>query len=270
MSTTTILRPGYLVSLKTAIRGGIAYERAALDAPAPDAPEAEVTRWETTRTIADRAEHAWAVETRSKAVGVIRRVCLATSFGLLCPIVRESELDAAIDEARGIADAFNASAQHSRIDVYVLRGRIAETDEESTRAIADEVRGLLDEMDAGVRSLDVASVRDAARRARELAQALDDRSADKMGTAIDAARTAARAIVRRVEKGGEAAADVLRELNLGAIASARFAFLDLADAGPAQPALPAVELGRFAGLDLSEDPYRPTLPVAAAPRGLEV
>lgn len=251
------------MSLKTAIRGGIDYQRAALDAPAPDAPEAEVTRWETTRTIADREEHARAVETRTHAVGCVRRVCLATSFGLLCPLSREDLLDAAIGEAREIADAFNQGARHSRIDVYVLRGRIAENDEESTRAIASEVRGLLDEMESGVRSLDVPSVRDAARRARELAQALDARSAERVGSAIDAARVAARAIVRRVEKGGEAAAEVLASLNLGPVAAARFAFLDLSEGEPEGPALPGVEVQRFAALDLSEDPYRPTLPVAA-------
>lgn len=267
MSGTTILRPGYLVSLKTAIRGGIEYQRKDLDLGELEldvTPEADVKRWETVRTIADREEHARAVELRTRIVGAIRRVCVQTSFGLLCPLDREAALDESIALTADLAAEWNRTAKYSRVDVYLLRGRIAETDEESTRAIASEVRSLLDEMEAGVRQLDVPSVRDAARRARELAKALDASSAARMGAAIQSARDAARAIVRRVEKGGEVAADVLSELNLGPIAAARFAVLDLLDdAQPTQPALPGIELQRFAELDLSEDPFRSSLPVAA-------
>jgi len=250
-----LLKPGYLVSLKTAIRGGIHYDRAELDPGAAPAPEAAVARWETTRTIEDREEYARAVETRALASRAIRRVCLATSFGLLCPMSREEDLEGGIRSARDLADRFNAAARHSRLEVYVLRGRIAETDEEATRAIAGEVRGLLEDMEAGIRGVDVASVRDAARRARELAAALDAKSAERFGWAIESARAAARAIVRRVEKGGERAAEVLAELDTGPIAAARFAFLELeAEAEPPAEATPAVEVQRFAELELDPEP----------------
>lgn len=51
--------------------------------------------------------------------------------------------------------------------------------------------------------------------------------AGQVSAAIMQAREAARAIVRRVEKAGERAADVVAELQIGKIDAARFAFLDV-------------------------------------------
>ena len=48
----------------------------------------------------------------------------------------------------------------------------------------------------------------------------------------DAARTAARELVRRVEKAGEVAETVVAELKVEHIRSARFSFLDFDDAKP--------------------------------------
>lgn len=260
---TSLLRPGLLVSLKTSLRGGVHYDRrdlptsdldAARNADAAIAPDdpLEVTRWETTRVITDKEEHERGRKVQSKASSLIRGVCSATSFGLLCPIAREEALDDAVAFARTLADNFNRSAAHSQVDVFVLKGRIAETDEEATRAIADEVRGLLDEMDRGIRGLDVASVRDAAGRARKLAAMLDQNRAEQITGAIEAAREAARAIVRRVEKNGENASAVLAELQTGPIERARFAFLELSGSSDPGASLPAIERQRFADLGTAD------------------
>jgi hypothetical protein len=172
-------------------------------------------------------------------------------------------LDAAIAEARKLADRFNADARHTEIGVYALKGRIAETDEEATRAIASEVRGLLSEMETGIRTLNVKSIRDAATKARGLAGMLESAQADTVTRAIESARVSAREIVRRVERDGEAAERVLASLNTGAIEKARFAFLDSdapareTDAGaPLAAPLPSVTLQRFAdlGVDLAAPP----------------
>jgi hypothetical protein len=215
-------------------------------------PQADVTRWETTRVVEDPGEHDRAVKARGKARSLIAAHCTPTSFGLLCPLEKEGELDAAIREARGVVDAFNEGAQRSHVGVYVLKGRIAETDEEATRAIASEVRGLLDAMEKGIRNVNAKAVREAASKAKAMGAMLDESKQIAVSRAIETARKAAREIVKRVDKGGEDASVVLEEIATKPIESARFAFLDLdGEAEPSGEAMPAVSVQRIAGLDLN-------------------
>lgn len=248
---TALIRPGILVSLKTVVSGGISYRKADLALDELDVAQQEagvgVKRWQTTRTIVDEAEHERASKTRSAAATAVRSQCARTSFGLLCPAGREEKLDEALTQARAMADEHNASAKHTFVQVYVLKGRIASTDEEAARAIASEVQSMLDEMNAGIDKLDPSAIRQAAARARQMSAMLADDQGAKVNAAIEAARTAAREIVKRVEKGGEMAAVVLSELDRGAIQSARMALLDF-DTAPAAPdsaPLPAVNVQRF-------------------------
>jgi hypothetical protein len=270
---TSLLKPGILVSLKTQLQGGVYYNRQdlAVDVPAPvegeagaAATQAAISRWETTKVIDDVEEHKRATKARSAASSLIRAVTTATSFGLLCPESREVDLDKVIAEARKIADEHNATAQSTQVSVFVLKGRIASSDEEAARAIANEVSGLLRQMEEGIRKVDVTAIRDAANRARKMGAVLDEAQAKQLSEAVTSAREAARLIVKRVENGGEAAEVVLGELDTKAISSARFAFLDLeAGAAPAGATMPAVELGRTAALDLPEGEAAPA--VASGP-----
>jgi hypothetical protein len=262
---TQILKPGLLVSLKTTIRGGITYKRE--DYGTRVDADREISAWETTRTIANREEYARAVKVRGAAVQTIRRVCSVTSFGLLCPTGEIQALDAAIVGARALADAFNSGAIHSRIDVYVMRGEIVDSEGEATRAIAAEIADLLAQMEAGIGRLDVKSVRDACNKAREISTALEATGRAPVQRAIDAARRAARQIAKRVEKRGERAGAVLRSLRLDPIMAARFAFVAISNeepdpqaaeaivkalADPAEPErrAPGVTLARFSAIDL--------------------
>jgi hypothetical protein len=246
-----ILKPGLLVALSVRMQGGVHYSKKDLESGEDDAGQ-EIVRWETERTIADRAEHDAATKCRSACRTRITKVCTHTSFGLLCPATGETDLDAAVAEARELAEVFNKGARHSRVHVYVLKGRIAETDEEATRAIASEVRELLDEMNAGIREVNPARIREAADRAKKLGAVLDDSRADAVKRAVDIARKAAKEIVRRVEKGGEDAKLVLDEIATRPIDQARFAFLDIEEPEPAEgEAIPAVNLQRFADLEAS-------------------
>jgi hypothetical protein len=247
-----ILKPGILVALKTTTQGGVHYSRRDIEAGKDDEGQ-EVSRWETERTIADPAEHDAATKARSSARTRISKVCTQTSFGLLCPQAKEEELDEAMREARAIVDKHNADAKHTRVFVYMLKGRIAESDEEATRAIASEVRGLLDEMEAGIRDVNPARIRDAATRAKEMGAVLDDARADAVKRAVDIARKAAKEIVKRVEKGGEDAQVVLDEIATKPIELARFAFLDVEEPqAPAEgEAIPQVNVQRFADLEAS-------------------
>lgn len=256
------LKPGFLVALKTAIRGGVEYRRKTLEQTTVG-KAGRRKRWETVRVVRDAEEYRRAVEARSQATQAIRRVASMTSFGMIVPLDREADLEQAEREAQARAGAFNSNAQYSRVEVFMLKGRIAETDEQATRAIASEVSGLLRQMEAGIASLDVASIRDAANKARSLAQALDAKSAAKMGKALRAARKAAREISLRVEKKGEDAKRVLRSLDLAPIQALRFALLDAdepaperdeisleqADSAPRDAQLPMVSSQRFANLE---------------------
>ena len=231
---TQLLKPGYLVSLKTSLTGGVTYDRQDLPAPEGGDEHTAVARWETTRVIEDEDEYQRAVKARSAARSAIVRVCVHTAFGLLCPEAREPLLDEAIRAAQDIASAHNASAGTTSVQVFVLRGRIASTDEEATRAIASEVRELLDEMQSGIRRTDVEAIRQVATRAKQLGAVLDGAEAESVKVAVKAAREAASLIVKRVtEDAPEALQEALKAYQ-SPVEAARFSFLDL-EAAPAEP-----------------------------------
>jgi hypothetical protein len=254
MSNASIIRPGLLVSVKSTVVGGVSYQRVDLDAEKPADEDQEVTRWETKRVIEDKAEHDAAVKCRSQALATIRKVCSATSFGLLCPTEQEGALDAAIVAARKLVDAHNDSAKHTRVGVYALKGRVASDDAEAARAITAEVATLVTQMDAGIKAFDPKAVRHAGRRARELSGMLSDEKQAKIEGAIAQARAAARAIVKRVQKEGEDRTTVLLDIQRGQIESARIAFLDMSgdDGCSGESTLPSVDRQRFADLDVEQ------------------
>lgn len=287
----TMIRPGLMVSLKSACRGGVSYQRVDLDAAKAgitptvnDAdevtgytcttcerwwgagePEAhaegclvaarEVARWETTKVMDDPVERRAGEQARSKAIRAIRKHCARTAFGLLCTQADEAKLDAGIAEARKIVADFNATANTTHVAIFVLKGRVASDDREAARAIAAEVRELMDDMEGGIKAMDPEAIRQAADKAKEIGAMLGAEQADKVAEAVTQARKAAKAIVARVQKGGEDAAAVLQELQRGAIQKARIAFLDL-DVPEVQSvgdALPAVDVARVAAIDVDDD-----------------
>lgn len=225
----SIIRPGLLVSLKTSIRGNVSYQKVDLDASTQKEGDEvkSVTRWETTREIADMKEHEAATVTRSRVRSLIVSACCHSSFGLLCPEGSEQRLQEAIAEAQAVADKFNSTARHSRVECYVLAGRVADSDEQAARAIGAEVRGLLEAMQAAVVAADPAAIRSAATQARVIAGMLAPDTQAKVNAAIAEVRSVATEIVRRVEKAGESAASVVEGLKLEALHGARFAVLDM-------------------------------------------
>ena len=102
MNTRNIetLRPGFLISLKTSVRGNVKYDKRDLTNATTDDGKA-VSEWETKRTIADPVEFKAAAEARSKARSLINSVCVNSAFGLLCPEKAAEELDKAIKDSHG-------------------------------------------------------------------------------------------------------------------------------------------------------------------------
>ncbi len=269
---STVIRPGWLVSVNTKLTGGVEYRRIALDASGePALPGAEVTRWETIKTVLDPVEYDRATKVRSKARTLITKVCHGSAFGDLCPETQIGALDAAAREARRIVAEFNAGSKHSEISIFVLKGHVASDDAEAAQAITAEIADLVTQMQTGIEALDTKAIRDAADRAREISAMLDESTKGKVDAAIEQARKAARAITKRIEKAGEDKALVLMDIQRGAIESARITFLDMSAAvAPSGDALPAVEAQRFADLDMSDEEIEAGLVEAAEDMGLEV
>lgn len=245
---TSVLKPGYLVSLKTTIKGGVNYKRIDIETAHYDETGAKVEKWETAKEIPDPEEFEQATIARGKARSVITAVCCASSFGLLCPTANGNMLFDAIEEARKIADAHNGKSTRTHVEVYALVGEVAQNDVEAARAIGAEVRDLLDAMTAGIKAADPAAIREAANKAKNLGGMLSPEVAAKVSAAIVQAREAARAIVKRVEKAGETAADVVSECSTARIDAARFAFLDL-DEGESETTAPTAR-----GIDYEPEP----------------
>lgn len=227
-----VLKPGLLVALKTSVRGGVAYVRKDLDATQEEG--SKLQRWETEKRIENVEEFDAATAARSKARTLVASVCSSSSFGLLCPQANEKELDVAIASAKAVAALHNSNASHTQVEVFVIVGRIAQTDEEAARAIGSEVKDLLDQMKDATKRGDVEAIREAANKARELGAILSDDVSKQVSGAIEEARRNARELVKRVQKDGENVADVIKDLYIQKIDTARSSFLDLEEGAVAK------------------------------------
>jgi hypothetical protein len=152
-------------------------------------------------------------------------------------------------EARECIESFNAGARITRLSIYMITGRVAPDDVEAMRAISAEVRDLINAMDAGVRAFDPEQIRDAAKKAREVAAMLSDGAKMRVDTAIESARMAARAITKAVKAGEVAATSIDARILSEGFALARLAFLDTDETGAGFGVLEAP--GR--SLDLAPD-----------------
>jgi hypothetical protein len=237
MTTISTLRPGLLVSLKTSVSGNAIYRRRDLENTTTDEGAARA-RWETERTIVDPVEHDTATKVRTKARVLITAVCANSNFGLLCPESASEELNAAIAGARTLIAEFNLTAKCTRIRLYVVAGRVAPNDVEAVRAINSELSEMLQDMENGVSNLDVKAIRESANRAKGIAEMLSTEARVQAEIAIDAARRAARAIVK-----ADGTAVQVDKRAVRAIAEARTIFLDMDDATEiAAPAAQGVAL----------------------------
>lgn len=260
------IKPGWLVSLKTRLVGGVRYQTTDLGTERDG--ERVDEKWETVKHIDDASELKRASETRSKARGFVAGVCVHTPFGLLCPESDGELLEARLSEALDLCSLHNAGARFTRVDLFVLRGLIARDDKQAVRAIFSDLRDLVTDLKAGIKACNVEDIRAAASRAKQLGRMLDSQQADKVNRAVHAARQVARAMVRQIDERGQAVLDtVLTEISTKPIDDLRFAFLDLdgdTDGGPTD-GLPAGGVPVAArGVDLSEsEPTSPTATIGA-------
>lgn len=245
MLSTKTLRPGLLVSLKTSISGNVSYRALTLESEHIADDGTARARWETLKITDDPEEFKAATIARSKARSLVTAVCAPSAFGLLCPEADRDALDRAVEEAREVARQFNDTSSQTRVSVNVIAGRIAPDDVEAVRAINSEVRDLLAEMERGLGNLDVKIVREAAGKAKAIGSMLNPEAASRIQVAIDAARSAARQIV----KAGEGAAVEIDKRAIRACTEARTLFLDMDDAAELQ----TPEAAARGGIDLEPE-----------------
>lgn len=264
MLSTKTLRPGLLVSLKTSVSGNVSYRAVTLESEHLEEDGTARARWETLKITEDPEEFKIATVARSKCRSLITSVCAPSAFGLLCPESDRDALDRAVEEAREVARTFNAMASQTRVSVNVIAGRIAPDDVEAVRAINSEVRDLLSDMERGLANLDVKAVRDAANKAKAIGAMLNPEAASRIQLAIDAARSAARQMV----KAGEGVAVEIDRRAIRACTESRMMFLDMEDAAE-EVQLPAA--APRAGIDFEPEAEVSTLSAAptSAPMELE-
>lgn len=242
------LRPGLLVGLSTRVSGNVSYRKEDIEPERLLDDGSKRARWETEKRVEDAAEHEEAVKTRSKCRSLITGICARSNFGLLCPEDKAGVLWDRYTEALDLAAEFNRRASLTKIDVYIIAGRVAQDDVSAVRAINSEVSDLLATMEAGLQRLDVQVVRDAASRAKEIGAMLSPEAKDRLQGAIDAARSAARKIVKAAEEG----AAEIDQATLAKIRQSRSGFLDLED-GETPVAQPE-HTGRAIDLEPEEAP----------------
>ena len=195
----TIIRPGYLVSLKTTLIGNVSYHKQVLEREHIVEDGSEEARWETKRVIGNKNEHQLGRKLQGEARGKIFTVCTNTAFGLLCPEEKAAELQQAIREAKEVAADFNRTARLSRMNVYVIVGKIAPDRFDVVSAMAAEALELLTSIQNGIRNRDALVIREAASELRKLSDMFSENGRSKLQDALNAGRGAARKIVKAPE-----------------------------------------------------------------------
>lgn len=227
------LRPGILVNLSTSMRGNVRYRKQDIETDHLVDDKTRRARWETERTISDAQEFERASAVRSAAVYTVARLCVPMPFGgYLCPDTDNGSaaaLDAAIDAARAMVAEFNAGANITNLGFYVACWKVAADDAQAIRELRAELNNVVADMESGIANLSPDQVRNAAKRAQEIAELLTEQSQAKVSDAVEAARKAARSIAKAI-KAGEVAALEIDKAVLARVANARTAFLDVDEA----------------------------------------
>jgi hypothetical protein len=249
-NTTMTLKPGLLVSLKTTMRGGVEYVREDIS----DKKEGvtKVQEWKTVKRVANIKEYEAASKLRSKLGGLIRKVCVPSAFGLICPVSKEQELRDAIAEAKEAAARFNTKNATVSIGIYTLVGRIAETDQEAMRAIKDELKDMLAEMQRAIQGGAIEDAREAASKLLKMGMVLDEQTQGKVKRAVEEVRQIAKEAIKKVAEGGVTTAQAVANIKFTALEEARFAFLDEGETIAPVSTLPATDVRGLDADDVAE------------------
>lgn len=223
MVRTVRLKSGWLLTLRTEVRGGVSYEKEIIEDREVLDNGAERSIVENTRIVHDPEEQEAAEKLRDKCRAHILSPCARSESGYLCPEEKGKDLFARIDEAQQWVSEFNKEAKLNHIVVKAIPAHIMADDVYATRAVFDDIRGFLRDIDVALREKDATTVRAICDRATNVGRMLDGDAKIKNQLAITVARNAATKIV----KAGKNVAGEIDRNALRVIATARTSFLDI-------------------------------------------
>ncbi len=253
------IKPGILVTEWLHRQGGVHYKREELQ----NYLEAEkrVREWKTFSIIDNEAEYKERTRVISAAYAKLRRICVTTSVGLICPRSKEKELRELVTEIRGEIAAFNNVAKTCEISGRWGFFEIDENNQAAIAAIADHVAEIADAVDKAITQTDLEALRKApvkflrnmspeaiidlpaaeqnailARVRAELIRTaiadakhfdsiITDDVASEVKVMVKKARKIARDLCKRVEKKNEALENVLSEVDISGIRKLRASFV---------------------------------------------
>lgn len=248
------IKPGYLVSVKTTLRGGVKYEREDIrNEHKKDGSKEE--EWRTVKTVTNEEEFKAAEKQRAKIAALVSSRCKLTPFGLICQEEDIEELYMAKELAELMVDEWNTSAKHTIMTLNVLPVCISTDDERVARDIAKQMRDLAKQMKDAVRAGDVEAIREAAKTAATMKEMFGEEEKARVSLAIKAARDAAKIITKQVIKNKEKIEAVLPTLKLGPISKMRFVFADIPEDGQkkASAKMPVASAKRTATVEIDEE-----------------
>ena len=215
---------------------------------------AAVTANVTVQVKDDPEEYARAEKVREQIRKMLADVASTqTPIGLMAPHGKQVEMDQAIADARASAEAYNKTAKRTFVYPWIVQMSLR-ADDATLKQVASEVRGLLAEMDEGVKKRDADAIREAARKAKLYAEMMDEEHGKKVLAAIEEMRASAREVAKAVKERGDAAiGEVLACDNAyrkAALNDARAAFLDV-ETGEAK--VEAIPVQSARALDVGED-----------------
>jgi len=253
------IKPGILVTEWLHRQGGIHYKREVLENYLED--KKRIREWKTFSIIDNEDEYKERTNVISVAYAKLRRLCVTTSVGLICPRSREKELKEIITEIRTDIDAFNNKASTCEIAARWGFFEIDENNQAAIAAIADHIAEIANSVDKALTQSDLEALRRAPVRflksmtpeaivelpdteknailarvraelirvaiadARHFDSIVTDEVASEVKTVVKQARKIARDLCKKVEKKNQAIDTVLSEVDISGIRKLRASFV---------------------------------------------
>lgn len=253
------IKPGILVTEHVSLTGGIHYQREYLDSKTED--QTLIREWHTVATTDNVGERKGAQRVASKVYTLLRRVCVQTPVGLICPLDKSKDLEETLTEVRETIDEFNKVAMTCKILAYHACFEVSSTNRMTLQAILDKVGQVASSVDAAITMQDTRAlekipkrflngisphaalalpqekkdallarvraelIREAIAEAKGFDSLLPDTAGHEVREVIREARGIARKICNRVERRGEILDEVINEVDLTGIRRTRAAFV---------------------------------------------
>lgn len=115
--------------------------------------------WETERVYKSRQEVTKANTTYNAARAFLRGVSAATDIGFICPVSRQTELNAAVAKAKQLVDDANATFSHCYVRFRVVCTRIEPTNEEGVDMLRETISLRTKELQEALANFDPAKAR---------------------------------------------------------------------------------------------------------------